>query len=110
MFVSNLAQHPLGVDGIVILKPGEQNRFIEETPDLVERVKRLESVGLATVRFEAGLEKNGLPLVTETKIEAPVEEVKPVEDEPVEKPADVEPTDVEEEPAAKPKRGGRGAK
>ena len=110
MFVTNLAQHPLGVDGIIILKPGEQNRFIEETEDLVDRVKRLASVGLAQVRFEEGLVKDGLPKEEAPKVVKAVEPA-PEPQETKEEATEEEPTNAEEEPAAKPKaRGGRGAK
>lgn len=113
MFVDNLAQHPLGVDGIIILKIGEQNRYIEETEDLVARVKRLKDVGLVDVRFEEGLVKDGLP--TEAEPVAEVQKAVKVEEPTAESDeadaSSTEPNSVEEEPAAKPKtRGGRGGK
>lgn len=109
MFVTNLASHPLGVDGIIILKPNEENRFIEETEDLVSRVKRLQNFGLVSAKYDEGLVKDGTP-TAEPKAKpketpkAKVEAEKPPVD------VVVEPI-VEEEPATKPKtRGGRGAK
>lgn len=102
MFVTNLAKHPLGVDGIIILDKEEQNRFIEDKKDLVQRVKRLEAVGLVTVSYEEGLTKDGNPVELEPA-ETPVEV-----EEPAEEPA--EEVSVEEVPAAKPKRGARSAK
>lgn len=107
MFVTNLANHPLGVDGIVILKPGEESRYIEETEDLVSRIERLKGVGLVTVEYEAGLVKDGLP--TELEPEVKVTVTTEPETEVVTETKVV--TTAKEEPAAKPKaRGVRGAK
>lgn len=65
MFVSNLTNSPLGIDGIQILKPREENRYVEDTEDLVDRVKRLEAVKLVAVKREEGLTKLAVtPVVT----------------------------------------------
>lgn len=107
MFVTNLAKHALGIDGLVILNPGEQNRYIEDTDDLVDRAKRLASIGLVSISFEEGLVKDGNPSVTETKLEGPKME-EPQKEEPSKE--EVTEEVAEEEATAKPKRGGKVAK
>ena len=57
MFVSNLSKAPLGIDGLIILKPKEEKRFVEDTEELVTRVKRLLNAGLVEVDFAEGLTK-----------------------------------------------------
>lgn len=57
MFVTNLKDFKVGVDGIIILKPSEENRFIPDTPDLTARVKRLVASNYVSAVFEDGLEK-----------------------------------------------------
>ena len=96
MFVTNLRNFPLGVDGIIILKPNEEARFIEETPDLLARVKSLVSVGLATVSYDEGLEKTGA--VGGVAEEAPKTELE-VKNPVVENPATNEGEETKEEVA-----------
>ena len=82
MFVTNLTNGRLGVDGIIHLGPREENRFLEDTPDLVARVKRLKQAKLVDVRFEEGLVKPE-PVQEEVKaaVEADVKEAAPVKEE-----------------------------
>ena len=84
MFVTNLTNGRLGVDGVIHLGPREENRFLEDTPDLVARVKRLKQAKLVDVRFEEGLVKPE-PVREEVKavVEAAVKEAAPVKAEAV---------------------------
>lgn len=79
MFVTNLTNSPLGVDGIVILQPKAEMIFVEDTVDLTDRVSRLKLANLVTVSYEEGLVKTGfveaeVPVVAEVApavVEAP---------------------------------------
>lgn len=62
MFITNLTNARLGVNGIINLAPREVNRYIDNNDaDLVARVLRLESAKLVSVVREEGLEKTGIP-------------------------------------------------
>ena len=79
MYVSNETKGPLGVDGVIILRPLEENRFVPDTQDYTERVQRLVNAKLARVSMEEGLTKYGEDskatesVGEEVKVEAPVE-------------------------------------
>lgn len=108
MFVTNLTNAKLGVDGIIQLVANEQNRYIEETPDLVARVNRLKRAQLVTVSFDEGLVK---PEPSEDVVAKPVEAVA-VKTAEAEKPTAIEALkETESEPAAadsKPAGKGKG--
>lgn len=103
MFVTNLTNGKLGVDGIIQLMANEQNRYIEETPDLVARVNRLKRAQLVTVSFDEGLVK---PEPSTDVVAKPVEAEKVQAVEPsvgvVEK-SESEPAAVDSKPAGKGK-------
>lgn len=62
MFVTNLKDVPVGLNGTVTLKPGEINRHIDDNNcDLVERAERLKAHGLVSIVYEEGLTKTGIP-------------------------------------------------
>lgn len=61
MYVTNLTNNKLGIDGRLNLAPREVNRYIDnENTDLVARVLRLESARLVSVIRETGLTKTGI--------------------------------------------------
>jgi hypothetical protein len=105
MFVTNLTKSKLGIDGRVELRPGEENRFVEDTPDLVARVKRLKGAGLVTVKFDEGLVKPEPSKVDVPKAEPvkqvadKVEPAKEVTEKAVEAPIQVVDTPEEEQTA-----------
>ena len=83
MFVSNKTDRPIGVDGVIILRPNEQNRFVQDTPEFKARVDRLVKAGLAQVSYEEGLSKVIDEVQVVTKVEV-VDSVKVVPEEPEE--------------------------
>ena len=96
MFVTNQTKGPLGIDGVIILRPQEENRFVPDTPEYKTRVQRLVEVNKASVSNEEGLTK-----YCEDKVE-PVGEVTKVD--PVKEPEAVTETAPEsngEEPETK---------
>jgi hypothetical protein len=113
MFITNLTRAPLGLDGAIILKPLEENRFVEDTEDNVSRAKRLVAAGLANVLFEEGLVKDSNPVELPPKTEEPnTENIElPKEPEPVVEEAPVaEVTPAEAESEAQPEKKGRGGR
>lgn len=82
MFVSNKTNRPIGVDGVVILRPNEQNRFVQDTPEFKTRVDRLLKADLVQVSYEEGLSKVIDEVKVVTKVEV-VDSVKVVNTEPV---------------------------
>ena len=73
MFVTNKTNGPLGVDGVIILRPLEQARFVPDEDDYKRRVDRLVTANLVSVNDDAGLVKYN---VVEDKPE-PIVESKP---------------------------------
>lgn len=62
MFITNLKNIPLGINGVINLAPHEVNRFIDDKDkDLVARVVRLEAANLISVVRKPGLTKTGIP-------------------------------------------------
>lgn len=79
MFISNLKKQVIGIDGVINLKPGEANRYVDESnKDLAQRCKVLASAGYISISKEVGMEKNGLPA---TKVSTPEPEKPKVEEE-----------------------------
>lgn len=61
MYVTNLTNDRLGINGVVNLAPREVNLYIDNKDlDLVERVVRLEAANLVSVVRESGLTKTGI--------------------------------------------------
>ena len=61
MYVTNLLNVKLGINGLINLAPKEVNRYIDnEDLDLVARVVRLEAANLVSVVREEGLTKTGI--------------------------------------------------
>lgn len=61
MFISNLHNAILGIDGRLNLAVGEVNHYIDDSDtDLVARIKQLESAKLVSVSTEQGLVKTGI--------------------------------------------------
>lgn len=61
MYVTNLTNDRLGINGVVNLAPREVNLYIDNKDlDLVERVVRLEAAKLVSVVRESGLTKTGI--------------------------------------------------
>lgn len=61
MFISNLHNATLGIDGRLNLAVGEVNHYIDDSDtDLVARIKQLESAKLVSVSTEQGLVKTGI--------------------------------------------------
>ena len=61
MYVTNLRNAKLGINGVINLAPREVNRYIDdEDLDLVARVVRLEAANLVSVVREEGLTKTGI--------------------------------------------------
>lgn len=61
MYVTNLRNVKLGINGLINLAPKEVNRYIDnEDLDLVARVVRLEAANLVSVVREEGLTKTGI--------------------------------------------------
>ena len=61
MFVTNLTNDRLGINGVINLAPREVNLYINNKDlDLVERVLRLEAANLISVVREKGLTKTGI--------------------------------------------------
>ena len=61
MYVTNLTNDRLGINGVVNLAPREVNLYIDNKDlDLVERVVRLEAAKLVSVVREKGLTKTGI--------------------------------------------------
>lgn len=62
MFITNLTNDRLGVDGLINLAPREVNRYIDDkNKDLVARVVLLEAAKLISVVRKPGLTKTGIP-------------------------------------------------
>ena len=57
MFVTNKTNGPLGVDGVIILRPLEQARFVPDEDDYKKRVERLVKADLVSVDSADGLVK-----------------------------------------------------
>ena len=57
MYVTNLTNRPVGVDGIITLRPNEENRYIKDTGDLYIKISRLVSANLVSVSKQPGLTK-----------------------------------------------------
>ena len=91
MYVTNLTDRPVGIDGILVLKPYEENRYINDTGDLYIRVGKLCAAKLVSVSKQPGLVKE----VPAEAVEEVIVETKPAA-EPV-----VEPV-IEPEPVAEP--------
>jgi hypothetical protein len=61
MYVTNLRNAKLGINGVINLAPREVNRYIDdEDLDLVARVVRLEAANLVSVVREEGITKTGI--------------------------------------------------
>lgn len=61
MFISNLHNAILGIDGRLNLAVGEINHYIDDSnTELVTRVKELESAKLVSVSNDPGLVKTGI--------------------------------------------------
>lgn len=61
MFVTNLTNDRLGINGVVNLAPREVNLYVNDKDlDLVDRVVRLEAAKLVSVVRESGLVKTGI--------------------------------------------------
>ena len=100
MYVTNLKDYPIGLDGRVILAPSEVDRWIsDDNKGLCQRARVLEANKLVSIKMEVGLDKTGgnatvevpkEPVVEPTK-EAVVEETKKEDvgetDEPAKEPA-----------------------
>ena len=101
MYVSNLTNRPVGVDGIITLRPNEENRYIKDTGDLYIKVSKLVSANLVAVSKQPGLEKTitaEAVSVIETVETSSVDEVVVPEAEPIVEPATtVEPVVAEAE-------------
>ena len=105
MYVSNLTNRPVGVDGIITLRPNEENRYIKDTGDLYIKVSKLVSANLVAVSKQPGLEKTitaEAVSVIETVETSSVDDVVVPEVEPIVEPATtveaVEPVVAEAEP------------
>ena len=57
MYVTNLTNRPVGVDGIITLRPNEENRYIKDTGDLYIKVSKLVTANLVSVSKQPGLTK-----------------------------------------------------
>ena len=69
MFVTNLKDYMVGIDGIINLAFKEIDRYVDENyKDLAARCESLKQNGYISIDIGAGLEKNGLPM-TELKAE-----------------------------------------
>lgn len=61
MFISNLHNAILGINGRLNLAVGEVNHYVDDSdPDLVARIKDLENAKLIAVSNEPGLVKTGI--------------------------------------------------
>lgn len=102
MYVTNLKDYPIGLDGKVILAPSEVDRWIsDDNKGLCQRARVLEANKLVSIKMEVGLDKTGgnatvevpkepevakEPVVEETKKEDVGETDEPAK-EPTKKPA-----------------------
>ena len=57
MYITNLTNRPVGVDGIITLRPNEENRYIKDTGNLYIKVSKLVAANLVSVSKQPGLEK-----------------------------------------------------
>ena len=57
MYVTNLTARPVGIDGIIVLRPNEENRYIKDTGDLYIKVSKLVAANLVEVSKQPGLTK-----------------------------------------------------
>lgn len=109
MYVTNLTDRPVGIDGIIVLKPYEENRYINDTGDLYIRVGKLCAAKLVSVSKQPGLVKEvPAEAVEEVVFEDKVIEAKPVADPVVEPEPVAEP--VVEAKTTKSRTTKRGAK
>ena len=83
MYVTNLKDYPIGLDGKVILAPSEVDRWIsDDNKGLCQRARVLEANKLVSIKMEVGLDKTGgnatveIPKEPETATEPVVEETK----------------------------------
>lgn len=60
MFVTNLTAGRLGINGVINLAPGEVNRYIPDTADLLDRVAKLEAGKHVSVIYTEGKTKTGI--------------------------------------------------
>ena len=95
MYVTNLMDYPLGLDGRIILAPKEVDRWIsDDNKGLCQRARVLEKNSMVSIKAEVGLDKTG----GTTKAKAKEEPVKETE-------VAVEPaTEPVVEPTAEPKQ------
>ena len=60
MYVTNLKDYPIGLDGRVILAPSEVDRWIsDDNKGLCQRARVLEANKLVSIKMEVGLDKTG---------------------------------------------------
>ena len=83
MYVTNLKDYPIGLDGRVILAPSEVDRWIsDDNKGLCQRARVLEANQLVSIKMEVGLDKTGgnatveVPKEPETAKESVVESTK----------------------------------
>lgn len=63
MFITNLKDHVVGVDGVINLAPKEKDRYVDENyKDLYPRCLSLQAEGLISINLGEGLTKTGEPL------------------------------------------------
>ena len=116
MYVTNLTNRPVGVDGIITLRPNEENRYIKDTGDLYIKVSKLVSANLVAVSKQPGLSKTitaEAVSVIETVETSSVDDVVVPEAEPIVEPSaiiEAVETTVEEAEPTKSVTKKRGAK
>ena len=68
MYVTNLMEYPLGLDGRIILAPKEVDRWVsDDNKGLCQRARVLEKNSMVSINAEVGLDKTGGTTKTEAK-------------------------------------------
>lgn len=97
MFITNMTNNRLGINGEVVLRAGERNLHVDETtasPALLARISRLERAKILSVVREVGMTKTGIRGKVVKTLGADTAAVAPT-------PRSVEPEVVEEKPEEK---------
>ena len=106
MYVTNLMDYPLGLDGRIILAPKEVDRWIsDDNKGLCQRARVLEKNSMVSIKAEVGLDKTGGTTKAAAK-ETPVKEtevaVEPTSEPTAEPKQEVGEVSAPKKPAAKP--------
>ena len=103
MYVTNLKDYPIGLDGKVILAPSEVDRWIsDDNKGLCQRARVLEANQLVSIKMEVGLDKTGGNATVEVPKEPEVAKEPEVVKEPVVEETKKEDVGETDEPAKEP--------